>query len=166
MNMMELYDSLSVREKIPYNEVRCGHRIAAILPDELDIMKIGGLGNVVLSDRHRLGGLAESELILVATSCPGRASIGLRKDGSVYLNQLVDVRTLTPRGNNVINNSTKWEYDPLVTWYYLMEELGPLFDRKKAHWIIARQYPIVPVARSEMRQLQQAIEAKHPELGH
>ena len=165
MKLTELYGSIISRGPIPYDQVRGGQRIAAILPsDELDVMKIERLGNVTLDRLVRIDELIKSEMIAVAAVCPGQASMRLRSDGTLSLNELAEVVWgLTPTGDYITKNPFNLDY-PGCTPEDVIMELGVLGYYKKAHWIILRQYPIVGITKTEMGILQANIEKQHPEL--
>ena len=140
MNLTELYKTIVSREDLPYASLKPKMRIAVVMPTgELDVMKIDRIGEGHASLEE------EMRYMAIAKVCPGQSSMTLGSDGSVHLNDLIEVyHPADPYGTSIA--------DP-------HEQLGVLGQYGlKYHWMELDENTIVKkLTKSEMREIQGAL---------
>ena len=136
MNLIELYQTILLRENVSYESVRPGKRIAVVTPlIDLDIMKVNRVG------QGRARPYEELRYVAVAKICPGQSSMRLTSDGRVHLNELRQV-------------------EGLVDVYTLCtgDELGVLQSCIRAYWVeLGADTIIRRISKQEMRLIQAAL---------
>lgn len=139
MDMRELYQTITSRDTIDYQSIKPDMRIAIVTPDgHLDVMKVETIGDGRSSIDDNMGHIA------VAKTCPGQASVKYFSDGSVSLNELMDIHRPEDAYMSDVNP---------------FSGLGVLSHRvSKAHWApIGEGSEIYKIDKSEMRQIQNTL---------
>lgn len=161
MELQRLYDEIVSRRHLEKHELKTRRRVAVIYENELDIMKIAAIGKATFYDAGEI-------TVMAANVCPnpdmpngiGVASFRLRSDGSLRLNDLIDVHeltSLTPTGTYISERPTLIDF-PGCTIEVMRDELGVLdCFWSKGYFTRLGKYPVVAVSRAEMHMMQKYL---------